>query len=178
MHAYSRHSIKIRWKSTDNELEKAYIIFERWVLLSLKTNVNVHVIELIWALPFLKTCQPIIFEKRKYISQYKYSKETVFLWSCLTLTQLSNKYILILSSDEIIGGKKTIVFLPLGVLFFIVNKKKIRVLLFAQGNSMLWHTQSWEATFRECLGAHFRDPNLMFCGQVRTVPARTTSSYT
>lgn len=125
MHAYSRHSIKIRWKSTDNELEKAYIIFKRWVLLSLKTNVNVHVIELIWALPFLKTCQPIIFEKRKYISQYKYSKETVFLWSCLTLTQLSNKYILILSSDEIIGGKKTIVFLPLGVLFFIVNKKKL-----------------------------------------------------
>lgn len=119
--------------------------------MSLKTNVNVHVIELIWALPFLKTCQPIIFEKRKYISQYKYSKETVFLWSCLKLTQLSNKYILILSSDEIIGGKKTIVFLPLGVLFFIVNKKKIRVLLFAQGNSMLWHTQSWEATFRECL---------------------------
>lgn len=36
-------------KSLDNKLEKTYLIFERLLLLSSKPNVNVYVIELIFA---------------------------------------------------------------------------------------------------------------------------------
>ena len=76
-----------------------------------------------------------------------------FLVSFTRLTTLFNKYILTLASNEIICDRK-VCFLTMWSLFFsFLMIKKVNEHLLAQKNSMVWRTQSWEATFRESVGA-------------------------
>lgn len=82
-----------------------------------------------------------------------------FLGSFTRLSVLFNKYILTLSSNEIIWDKKVYFPNTWRLFFSFLIIKKVKEQSSAQRNSVVWRIQAWEVTFIESVGAK---PGAMF----------------